>query len=308
MTVSLGQAGERTSGKRDSKTEAWLPVLQGLLRMGVDVLGVLVLVVMSMAVGRVGVYVASGLAALLAGEPVRRWLMSYARTRAMRSVAHAIGSALPWLWLAGGWAVVWFLMPFKWEVDLETQEHMLALTRGAERVVKVAPVIRVIALGIGGTVLGTVGVLRRHFKNELDAFYPMAAVDPSEKGADPRGWAARVPVEDVQVTVRMEMVRRRDEDNIGQAALRAGDEIAYGEIRATERQWQSLAMVARRDDLQPTESQMMRDGIFAQSEWRRVRGELVNAGLMEAGGRGVNAGYGFTQEGEQFFRERRWRG
>jgi len=89
-----------------------------------------------------------------------------------------------------------------------------------------------------------------------------------------------------------------------------GDRITMVNVRMTRDQWKTVGMVALRPDLEATRDTMVKFG-FGQKEWGRIRDSLVDAGLMAPAGsgeNGENAGYTFTAEGMEFFRNRKWMG
>jgi len=315
MTIGagLGEAGERLTGRRDASTEVLLPLWQSLARVVVDVVTVLVVLGMCVALGRIVTYVVSVFLVWVGTDYVTGWLGRRARNPRMTALIYGAEVWFPWVWLVGGLFVVSFLMPFEWAVSWSTREHLLVLERydalgRVDNVVwRVSAVVRVVALGVGASVLLTAGVVRRHFKHEIDAFYPMRAVDPVAAGVDPRDWSTVSP-EATTITVRVESLLRARPTDMGKQGVFPGDRIVSHDISATRAQWEALTRVATRQE-RPTEAIMMSRG-FGKRDWRRIRDGLVAAGLLVKRGNGENgenAGYAFTEAGMLFFRERKWR-
>lgn len=322
MTSSLGgigQAGERSYGKRDAATEVGLPLWQLIAMVIIAVVMLLGVMLMGGAVGRRGVFVLSVIAMFSARDAIARlrfWLIQHDWPTLVRIVLY-VERWVPWLWLCGGWIALRFLMPFDWAVELATGDHFLVWLRYddlgnvANKIYNLHPAFRVLTLVIGLGLVAVAGVGWRHFRNELDAFYPMAAVNPSEVGVDPRGWAkkdsAQPRMEDQQIRVKIETVQRKDASRIGSRAVANGDLIFYHDINATRTEWQAVTRVCLSQTL-PTESVMLGNG-FTITRWRAFRGALIEAELIEAvgnGENGQNAGYDFTEVGREFFGEQQW--
>ena len=316
MMTGLGAAGERTTGKRDVATEAGLPVVQLLVMIGIAVVTSIGVLLAAWSIGRRGVFVLSVVGIFVARDAavkVRRWLAAHDWPQAVRFLWYA-ERWVPWLWLALGLIALRYLMPFNWELNLETGDHLLVLLRQGQygvlnKLVDVAPIVRIMALVVGCAIVAVSGIGWRHFKNELDAFYPMKAIDPSEKGVDPRGWAKQqAPVEGAQeITVNLDTVVRGRSDRVGADGVYTGDQIVYNKVHATRAEWIAVTRVAL-TGVFPTEAVMMLNG-FSGPRWRTMRDSLAEAGLIKKrgnGNKGQNAGYDFTDTGREFFKERRW--
>ena len=159
-------------------------------------------------------------------------------------------------------------------------------------------------------------VLRNHFKNELLAFFPMAAINPAKDGLDARTWnKARQTQDDLKVNVRLttRQVPALDYRPRDTGQVYPGDTISHNEMEATYRQWQLVSRESMRMTPNISESNMTRvvngDRVFEARPWRAFRDNCVTASLMESAGAGANgtrAGYRFTDAGLQFFQAREW--
>jgi len=333
MSLSgFGQAGERLSGKRDVEGEVKLPAWQALAMVITALIAFAAIMAMGAAMGRSVVFILSVLAAFMLTDRATEWLGRFARHPRMIALIYGAEAWFPWVWLVVGLFVLRVLMPFDWAFNSDTGEHFLVLLRYADqtvysydatglliestqtlplnKIVNIGIAFRVGAVGLSVAVLLATGVAWRHFKNELDAFYPMKAIDPSMAGSDPREWKRRRKIEErpSSVTVHVETVMRGKASDVGAAGVFPGDQIVYSDIAATREQWELVTSVALRR-VSPTEARMIEEHDFSANEWRTMRDGMVASGLMEAQGNGehgANAGYDFTDAGREFFKRRKW--
>jgi len=311
----LGQSGERLSGKRDIEGEVKLPAWQAVAMVFIAVVAFAAVLAMGGALGRWGVYVISVVLLFMYIDQATEWASRQTRNAQMIAAIYAAETWLPWAWMFGGIFVSRVLMPFEWAFNVETWDHFLVLLRYDElgrecnKLIDISILARVGAQVVGVAVLLATGVAWRHFRNELDAFYPMKGIDPSAVGSDPREWKRRRKIEEkpTTVTVHIETVMRSRTTDVGAMGVFSGDQIIYSDIAATREQWEIVTTTALRR-VAPTEAYMT-DAGFSATQWRTMRDGMVGAGLMEAQGNGehgANAGYDFTDAGREFFKRRKW--
>lgn len=315
MTIGpIGQPGERQTSHRDIQTEVMLPLAQSGASLALGILMLLLGLGMLALVGRVGSWLAITAALWLWGDRVVEWITSQARRQRVVAAVVFLGDLIPWVWLCLGYFAMRYVMPWVWDFDLETGAHALRIVRaGMEPVVlRVSLLARVMMFGVLSVAIWLCAEAIEHFRTELQIILPAAAVNYPEVGLDVRKWGPREQLANgLQKTVRVETVKRLEP---GRRAILGtvypGDQITIANVMMTREQWKTVAQVALRPDLEPTREQMVRMG-FGQKEWQRVRDALVQARLMEPAGQGdnaENAGYRFTLEGIDFFKERRWLG
>ena len=316
MLSGMGQAGERSTGKRDVDAEVKLPLWQSVVMVIIALVAAVAVLVMGGALGRWGVYAVSVILVWMYIDQATEWASHQTRNAQMIAAIYAAETWLPWAWMFCGIFVSRVLMPFEWAFNVKTWEHFLVLLkyddlgREINKLIDVSILVRVGVEVVGVSVLLATGVAWRHFRNELDAYYPMKAIDPSAAGSDPREWKRRRKVEEkpTSVTVHIETVMRGKAADVGAKGVFPGDQIVYSDIAATRAQWELVTSAALRR-VSPTEGRMTETACFSATEWRAMRDGMIGAGLIEAQGNGehgANAGYDFTDAGREFFKRRKW--
>ena len=313
----LGQPGERHVRFLGVSSEVRLPLLQMAVVAGCD-LGTLVLgIVLAMMAGP-ALVCAGSLLVLGARMPaVTAWAIRHTERNAKQMLKLIATWERFWLLIVGPVLAgfFWLVVPFRWQISpalpwewISAVERSHWLLLGGMRV-GIGPFGRALLGGVALVLIPALRIGRRRFRNEVDSFAPLAAVDPSSAGVDPRTWAQREAGPEQQVTVHVETVQRRDPRALGAKGIGIGDVITHADITATVAQWKALTYEAMRRSPAPTDTQMTTYAAFSQRSWRAIKGDLIAAGFLEPQGNGsnaANAGYQFSDTFRQVLWSRDW--
>jgi len=313
----LGQPGERHVRFLGVSSEVRLPLMQMAAVAGCDLatlgLGILLAVMAGPALLCVGSLLVLG--ARMPAFTV--WAIRHTERNAKQMLKLIALWERFWLLIVGPAlaAFFWLIVPFRWAIDPALPWEWLAAVERSHWLmlaglrVGIGPFLRALLAAVAVVLIPAVRVGRRRFKNEVDSFAPLAAVDPSSAGVDPRAWARREPAPDQAVTVHVETVQRRDPRAVGSRGIGIGDVITHAEITATIGQWKALTYEAMKRDASPTDTQMTSYDAFSTREWRALKQDLIDAGFLEPKGNGHNggnAGYQFSESFRQVLWSREW--
>ncbi len=195
----FSQPGARSTRQETLETEVKMPVLQALVRSGVDTVAILLIFGAMAILGRWAIW---AIVALLFYSEYYEIAVDRALLRLYGPAAIVVewgARLLRWLWPFFGYPVLrvffpltWTMQEVLWQRSIVEFEWPFVHALAALWALPLRPGLRLILLVVCLAPLFTWRTLRDRMKWSIEEFTPFGPIDAAEQGIDPRKWGPKV--------------------------------------------------------------------------------------------------------------------